>query len=203
MTFSQSLQASSPWSFILLFASILFVALVMERFLFFSMRVQLNVDAFFSQIKKLWNAGNLDRAEKLCKVIPGNPYADLVLVAIHHAHKPVPVADLALRETIEKLHFPLGRRINRFPPLALTASLVGMAGTHAMGGFHKLPPDVPTFLELPLPYFPFAFGGLLAVLSILMYLLFTGWTRRVFSRLGKLREDCLELVAKNPRNPSS
>src|SRR5690606_40471341 len=69
-----------------LICSAVVLTIVVERFAFQLTRYRVNSKEFFAQIKKLDNAGNIDRAIKLCEA-SDYPVLQLVRAGVTHSNK--------------------------------------------------------------------------------------------------------------------
>ena len=102
--------------------------IVLERFHFQLTRYRVNSQEFFSQIKKLVLAGNIDRAIKLCDA-GDYPILQLVKSGLTHANKGADEIDAALSERLAELKPEAEKRVGALWSLANIATLIGLLGT--------------------------------------------------------------------------
>src|SRR5262245_66021112 len=85
--------------------SAIVLTLVIERFAFQLTRYRVNSKEFFAQVKKLVQAGNIDRAIKLCEA-SDYPILQLVKAGLTHANKGPDENDAALSQRLSELKPP-------------------------------------------------------------------------------------------------
>lgn len=108
--------------------SAIVVTVVIERFIFQLTRYRVNSKEFFAQIKKLVQAGNIDRAIKLCEA-GDYPVLQLVKSGLTHANRKEEEIDAALSERLSELKPEAEKRIGALWSLANIATLIGLLGT--------------------------------------------------------------------------
>ena len=104
------------------------LTLVIERFAFQLTRYRVNSKEFFAQVKKLVQAGNIDRAIKLCEA-SDYPVLQLVKAGLTHANKGADEIDAALSERLSELKPQAEKRVGALWSLANIATLIGLLGT--------------------------------------------------------------------------
>jgi biopolymer transport protein ExbB/TolQ len=104
------------------------LTLVIERFAFQLTRYRVNSKEFFAQVKKLVQAGNIDRAIKLCEA-SDYPVLQLVKAGLTHANKGPDEIDAALSERLSELKPEAEKRVGALWSLANIATLIGLLGT--------------------------------------------------------------------------
>jgi biopolymer transport protein ExbB/TolQ len=104
------------------------LTLVIERFAFQLTRYRVNSKEFFAQVKKLVQAGNIDRAIKLCEA-SDYPVLQLVKAGLTHANKGADEIDAALSERLSELKPEAEKRVGALWSLANIATLIGLLGT--------------------------------------------------------------------------
>jgi len=104
------------------------MTLVIERFEFQLTRYRVNSKEFFAQVKKLVQAGNIDRAIKLCEA-SDYPVLQLVKAGLTHANKGPDEIDAALSERLSELKPEAEKRVGALWSLANIATLIGLLGT--------------------------------------------------------------------------
>lgn len=108
--------------------SAIVLTIVVERFTFQMTRYRVNSTEFFAQIKKLVNAGNIDRAVKLCEA-SDYPVLQLVRAGLTHSKKGEDEIDAALSEKLSELKPEAEKRVGALWSLANIATLIGLLGT--------------------------------------------------------------------------
>jgi len=111
-----------------LVTSAIVLTIVIERFAFQLSRYRVNSREFFAQIKKLVQAGNIDRAIKLCEA-SDYPILQLVKAGLTHASKGEAEIDAALSEKLSELKPQAEKRVGALWSLANIATLIGLLGT--------------------------------------------------------------------------
>jgi biopolymer transport protein ExbB len=108
--------------------SAIVLTVVIERFAFQLTRYRVNSKEFFAQVKKLVQAGNIDRAIKLCEA-SDYPILQLVKSGLTHANKGPDEIDAALSERLSELKPQAEKRVGALWSLANIATLIGLLGT--------------------------------------------------------------------------
>ncbi|HSC88878.1 MAG TPA: MotA/TolQ/ExbB proton channel family protein [Polyangiaceae bacterium] len=108
--------------------SAIVLTVVVERFIFQLTRYRVNSKEFFAQVKKLVQAGNIDRAVKLCEA-GDYPVLSLVKSGLTQANKSEEDIDAALSERLSELKPDVEKRIGALWSLANIATLIGLLGT--------------------------------------------------------------------------
>lgn len=111
-----------------LFCSAIVLTIVVDRIIFQMTRYRVNSKEFFAQIKKLVNAGNIDRAIKLCEA-SDYPVLQLVRSGLTQASKGEDEIDAALSEKLSELKPEAEKRVGALWSLANIATLIGLLGT--------------------------------------------------------------------------
>ncbi len=108
--------------------SAIVMTVVIERLIFQLTRYRVNSKEFFAQVKKLVQAGNIDRAVKLCEA-GDYPVLSLVKAGLTQANKSEEDIDAALSERLSELKPEVEKRIGALWSLANIATLIGLLGT--------------------------------------------------------------------------
>ncbi len=108
--------------------SVVVVTIIAERLLYQMTKYRVNSREFFSQVKKLVTANNIDRAIKLCEA-SDYPILQLVKAGLTHANKSPDEIDAALSERYSELKPAIEKRIGSLWSLANIATLIGLLGT--------------------------------------------------------------------------
>jgi hypothetical protein len=130
--YTRSLGECAPWSYLVLVAQTMLVAVLIERALFM-FKANLNHEKFLELLTKLVREGNLDRAAKLAAALgmaPIGPVCSAGLAAFDRGPFAVQEAvDLAIAEQEPRIQ----RRVWRLPVLALVLAAVGVIGSWLLG----------------------------------------------------------------------
>lgn len=108
--------------------SVVVITIIVERLLYQLTKYRVNSKEFFSQVKKLVTANNIDRAIKLCEA-SDYPILQLVKAGLTHANKGPDEIDAALSERFSELKPAIEKRIGSLWSLANIATLIGLLGT--------------------------------------------------------------------------
>lgn len=111
-----------------LICSAVVLTIVIERFHFQFSRYKVNSKEFLAQIRKLVNAGHIDRAIKLCES-SDFPVLQLVRAGLTHSNKGEDEIDAALSEKLSELKPQAEKRVGALWSLANIATLIGLLGT--------------------------------------------------------------------------
>lgn len=104
------------------------LTIVVERFYFQFSRYKVNSKEFLAQIRKLVNAGHIDRAIKLCES-SDFPILQLVRAGLTQSNKGDDEIDAALSEKLSELKPEAEKRVGALWSLANIATLIGLLGT--------------------------------------------------------------------------
>jgi biopolymer transport protein ExbB/TolQ len=104
------------------------LTIVIERFYFQFSRYKVNSKEFLAQVRKLVNAGHIDRAIKLCES-SDFPVLQLVRAGLVQSNKGEDEIDAALSEKLSELKPQAEKRVGALWSLANIATLIGLLGT--------------------------------------------------------------------------
>lgn len=104
------------------------LTIVVERFVFQLTRYRVNSREFFAQVKKLVQAGNMDRAIKLSEA-GDYPILQLVRAGLTRSNQGPDEIDAALSEKLSELKPEAEKRVGALWSLANIATLIGLLGT--------------------------------------------------------------------------
>jgi biopolymer transport protein ExbB/TolQ len=104
------------------------LTIVVERFHFQFSKYKVNSTEFLSQVRKLVNAGQVDRAIKLCES-SDFPVLQLVRAGLVQSSKGEDEIDAALSEKLSELKPQAEKRVGALWSLANIATLIGLLGT--------------------------------------------------------------------------
>lgn len=108
--------------------SVVVLAVIVERAVFILTKYRVNSREFLAQIRKLVQAGNLDRAIKLCEAAP-LPLLQVVKAGLTQANRGEEAVVAAIEEKMLDVSPELNKRIAALWSLANIATLIGLLGT--------------------------------------------------------------------------
>ncbi len=126
--FAEFLEKGGPLMYFNLGCSVIVVALIVDRLIFFLGRSSVNAKAFLEQIRKLVLANNVDRAVKLCSATTA-PVAQVARAGLQRMHKGEIAIAQSIEETLVDVTPLLKKRIQILWSLANIAVLIGLLGT--------------------------------------------------------------------------
>src|SRR3954469_6946629 len=125
---SEFLEVGGHFMYINLGCSVLVLAIISDRAIFFLGKGGVNARAFLEQIRKLVLANNVDRAVKLCSATSA-PVAQVARAGLQRVHR----GEIAIPQAIEGALVDgtpvLKKRIQILWSLANIATLIGLLGT--------------------------------------------------------------------------
>ncbi|MBI2897063.1 MAG: MotA/TolQ/ExbB proton channel family protein [Deltaproteobacteria bacterium] len=108
--------------------SVVVLATIVERVVFILTKYRVNSREFLAQIRKLVQAGNIDRAIKLCEAAP-LPLLQIVKAGLTQANRGEEAVVAAIEERMLDVAPELQKRIAALWSLANIATLLGLLGT--------------------------------------------------------------------------
>ncbi len=124
----EALIQGAPFSIINVVVLAIVLAIVAERFVYILTKYRVNSREFMAQIRKLVQAGNIDRAIKLCEAAP-LPLLQVVKAGLTQAQRGDEAVIASMEERWAELHPDLEKRIGALWTLANIATLIGLLGT--------------------------------------------------------------------------
>lgn len=124
----EALLQGVPFSLINILVFGFAIGIILERFYFMSTRYKVNSEEFMAQVKKLVQAGNVDRAVKLCEAAQ-LPLLEVVHAGLTRLNRSDEVAIAAMEEKMGEVVPALERRTPMLWTLANIATLIGLLGT--------------------------------------------------------------------------
>jgi len=100
--------------------------LALQRFFVVFIQLDLNTEAFTSQIRKLVRANNIDRAIKLCNAAPGAAVTKVFKAGLTHANKDARTREHAIKEAVRSACRPLKRGTPYLPMIACVVVFLGL-----------------------------------------------------------------------------
>lgn len=123
-----ALVEGTPFSFINIGVLAFALAIIGERFVFILTKYRVNTTEFMAQIRKLVQAGNIDRAIKLCEAAP-LPLLQVVKSGLTQVNRGEDAIVAAIDESLSEALPQLEKRIPWLWTLANLATLIGLLGT--------------------------------------------------------------------------
>ena len=123
-----ALWEGRPFSLINIVVLAVVIAIVCERIVYMMTRYRVNTREFMSQIRKLVQAGNIDRAIKLCEAAP-LPLLQVVKAGLTQVNRGEDAVIASMEERMSEVLPDLDKRIGSLWSLANIATLIGLLGT--------------------------------------------------------------------------
>ena len=123
-----ALWEGKPFSFINIGVLAFALAIIGERFVFILTKYRVNTTEFMAQIRKLVQAGNIDRAIKLCEAAP-LPLLQVVKSGLTQVNRGEEAIIASMDERMSEALPQLEKRIPWLWTLANLATLIGLLGT--------------------------------------------------------------------------
>ena len=124
-----ALEAGFPFSFINVIGILGFsLAIIIERTIYIFSKYRVNASAFMAQIRKLVQAGNIDRAVKLCEAEP-LPLLQVMRSGLTQTKNGEEAIMAKMEESMGEVLPNLDKRIPWLWTLANLATLIGLIGT--------------------------------------------------------------------------
>ena len=125
---AEFIEKGGSMMYINLGVSVIVLAIIVDRFIFFLGKSSVNARAFLEQIRKLVLANNIDRAVKLCSVTEV-PVAQVVRAGFQRVHRGEIAIAQSIEETLVDVTPLLKKRVQILWSIANIATLVGLLGT--------------------------------------------------------------------------
>jgi biopolymer transport protein ExbB/TolQ len=122
------LHDGAPFSFINVAILAFVIAIIADRFVHILTKHQVNGEEFMAQIRKLVQAGNIDRAIKLCEAEP-LPLLQVVKAGLTQVNRGDEAIIAQMEERMGEVVPQLEKRIGVLWALANIATLIGLLGT--------------------------------------------------------------------------
>lgn len=124
----EALIQGAPFSIFNVIVLAIVLAVIAERFVYILTKYRVNSREFMAQIRKLVQAGNIDRAIKLCEAAP-LPLLQVVKAGLTQAQRGDEAVIASMEERWAELAPDLEKRIGALWTLANIATLIGLLGT--------------------------------------------------------------------------
>jgi biopolymer transport protein ExbB len=125
---AQFLEQGGTLMYVNLAVSVVVLAMIIDRLIFFLLKSSVNARAFLEQIRKLVLANNVDRAVKLCSATAA-PVAQVAKAGLQRVHRGEIAVAQAIEESLVDVTPMLKKRVQILWSLANIATLVGLLGT--------------------------------------------------------------------------
>ena len=122
------MQDGAPFSFVNVAILAFVIAVIAERFVHILTKHQVNAEEFMGQIRKLVQAGNIDRAIKLCEAAP-LPLLQVVKAGLSQVNRGEEAVIAQMEDRMGEVIPNLEKRIGMLWSLANIATLIGLLGT--------------------------------------------------------------------------
>lgn len=118
----------APFSYINVAILAFVIAVISERFVHILSKYRVNSEEFMAQVRKLVQAGNIDRAIKMCEAEPW-PLLQVVKAGLTQVNRGEDAVVAQMEERMSEVIPELEKRIGMLWSLANIATLVGLLGT--------------------------------------------------------------------------
>ncbi len=125
---AEFMKEGAPFSFINAAILMFVIAIIADRFVHILSKYRVNSEEFMAQIRKLVQAGNIDRAIKLCEAEP-LPLLQVVRSGLTQVSRGEDAVIAQMEERMTEVIPALEKRIGSLWSLANIATLVGLLGT--------------------------------------------------------------------------
>ncbi len=181
-----ALLEGAPFSFINIVVLAVVLAIIAERFVYILTKYRVNSAEFMAQIRKLVQAGNIDRAIKLCEAAP-LPLLQVVKSGLTQVNRGDEAVIASMEERMAELIPELEKRIAVLWTLANIATLIGLLGTisgliRAFGAVAYAPPAQRAQIlsgGISEAMWNTALGLGIAVLCMFFHMIIHGMARRI------------------------
>jgi biopolymer transport protein ExbB/TolQ len=126
--FAKFLEDGGTLMYANLLVSVIVIATIIERLIFFLVKSSVNARAFLEQIRKLVLANNVDRAVKLCSATSA-PVAQVAKAGLQRIHRGEIIVAQAIEESLVDVTPLIKKRVQILWSLANIATLIGLLGT--------------------------------------------------------------------------
>lgn len=125
----EALHKGAPFSYVNVVVFCFSLAIIAERIFFIRSRYSINSTEFMNQIRKLIQAGNIDRAVRLCEKAATYPLLDVIKSGLTQINRGDEIVVATMEERMSDLIPDLEKRVGSLWSLANIATLIGLLGT--------------------------------------------------------------------------
>ena len=180
------MHEGAPFSFVNVAILAFVIAIIAERFTHILTKHQVNGDEFMAQIRKLVQAGNIDRAIKLCEAAP-LPLLQVIKSGLTQVNRGEEAIIANMEERMSEVVPALEKRIGALWSLANIATLIGLLGTisgliRSFGAVAYAEPAQKAALlakGISEAMYNTALGLGIAVFCMFFHLILHGWAKRI------------------------
>jgi biopolymer transport protein ExbB/TolQ len=184
-------REGGPFMFVNLIASAVAVAIILERAVALSAKLNVNARSFMDEVQKLVLAGQNEKALKLCEAAGARALPRVVKAGLESANRGEAEVSRALEEAVLEVTPDVSKRIASLWSLANIATLLGLIGTIAglIGTFKSLGAASPEMKQVMLSkgiseaMNNTAFGLGIAVTCIIAHLLLTSKSKAMIEEI--------------------
>jgi biopolymer transport protein ExbB len=180
------MKDGAPFSFINVAVMAYVLAIIVERFVFIFTKYKVNSADFMAEIRKLVQAGNIDRAIKLCEAAP-LPLLQVVKSGLTQVNRGEEAVIASMEERMSETLPELEKRTGSLWTLANIATLIGLLGTISglIKAFaavaHASPEQKSSILSAGISeaMYNTALGLGIAVLCMVFHLILHTWSKKI------------------------
>src|SRR3954451_655287 len=180
------MNEGAPFSFVNVAILAFVIAIIVDRFVHILSKHQVNGEEFMAQIRKLVQAGNIDRAIKLCEAEP-LPLLQVVKAGLTQVNRGEEAIIAQMDERMSEVLPQLEKRIGVLWSLANIATLIGLLGTisgliKSFGAVAFAEPAQKSALlsrGISEAMYNTALGLGIAVLCMFFHMVLHGWAKRI------------------------
>ena len=182
----EALNDGFPFSYANIFVLALVIGIVIERFVYILTKYRVDVNEFMGQIRKLVQAGNIDRAVKLCEAAP-LPLLQVVKSGLTQVNRGEDAVIASMDERMAEVLPGLEKRVPMLWTLANIATLIGLLGTitgliKAFGALESANPSERSAMlskGISEAMYNTALGLFIAVLCMIFHLIIHTWVKNI------------------------
>jgi biopolymer transport protein ExbB/TolQ len=180
------MNEGAPFSFVNVAILAFVIAIIVDRFVHILSKHQVNGEEFMAQIRKLVQAGNIDRAIKLCEAAP-LPLLQVVKAGLTQVNRGEDAIIANMEERMSEVLPNLDKRIGALWALANIATLVGLLGTisglirsfAAVAHAEAAQKSVLLAAGISEAMYNTALGLGIAVLCMFFHMILNAWAKRI------------------------
>jgi biopolymer transport protein ExbB len=190
---AKAFSTGGIWMYVILGASIVGLAIIVERFIFLFFKYNINATAFMAQIQKLVMANKIDHAIKLCNAAPSAALARVIKAGLTKANKgEVEIQNAVEEATLEVIPF-IQKRTSTLQAVANIATMLGLLGTiiGMIGAFNALASvaadkrQEALGLNIAIAMNTTAFGLIVAIPCIAAHVFLTNVTKKIIDEIDQ------------------
>jgi len=180
-------KSGGPFMFVNMITLVFTLAVIAERFYVVFFRLRISDKAFLDAIEKQLQAGNMDKAIKLCQLAPAAPLAKVTRAALSAVRFGPAAVTSAIDESLLEVVPTIRKRMEMLWSIANVATLIGLIGTITglIGAFKAVSVVAPDQKSVMLTkgiaeaMNNTAFGLSIAVTCIVTHMILSNTTKRI------------------------